>query len=529
MSLLALLRSSSLLTPFMAVASLSTDTLTEWARSSSILRLFFKNPTLDPRTSQQPASRFSGWLETVLLILTLGLFPAFSVLDTTAIGFLVWGVASLAVCHWLMTSRSVRGISILDVLVTLFFLSALVSTAFSSYRMASLEGLFKFGTFFIGFVIFRYVSQLRPGNLLWMMTSLLLTGLAQVYIGFYQYANDVQPLATWVDPKLNAELKMTRIFGTLLPFNPNLLAGFLIPCMAGMIGLTGWVTTQAKTRSLGWPLALATCLTLAAVVLTGSRGAYLAIAAMALSGFLISGLLIWQHSSLMIIHRFKKLWALTGLGVMGLAGLALATSQGLQHRVLSIFAMREDSSISYRLNVYESTLRMFLDNWLVGIGPGNDTFKLVYGLYMVPGYNALGAYSVPLEIGVEQGLLGLLLFSILIISTGLRRLVCLERAETSLSQKIWVSALLVGIVGLCTQGVFDTVWYRPSVNLLFWLLMACLISVSEQAFSYHQNNPEYLKNSGLQDDPAMKVSAASSTLNRHFSNHHTAVHTAGCI
>jgi len=37
------------------------------------------------------------------------------------------------------------------------------------------------------------------------------------------------------------------------------------------------------------------------------------------------------------------------------------------------------------------------DNFLIGIGTGNTTFRLVYGLYMVTGFDALGAYNIYLD------------------------------------------------------------------------------------------------------------------------------------
>ena len=55
-------------------------------------------------------------------------------------------------------------------------------------------------------------------------------------------------------------------------------------------------------------------------------------------------------------------------------------------RLLSIFVLREDSSTSFRMNVYNSSISMFKDNWLMGIGTGNKTFREIYGLYMVYHY-----------------------------------------------------------------------------------------------------------------------------------------------
>jgi putative inorganic carbon (hco3(-)) transporter len=122
---------------------------------------------------------------------------------------------------------------------------------------------------------------------------------------------------------------------------------------------------------------------------------------------------------------------------------------------------------------------MAKDNPVVGIGPGNSTFKLVYGLYIVPGYNALGAYSVPLEITVEQGLIGLTIFLSLLFVLILRTFLAVESPFLTLQQKLLAGALLTGIIGSFMYGIFDTIWYRPSVNLLFWFMVASLARLTE--------------------------------------------------
>jgi putative inorganic carbon (HCO3(-)) transporter len=115
----------------------------------------------------------------------------------------------------------------------------------------------------------------------------------------------------------------------------------------------------------------------------------------------------------------------------------------------------------------------------VGIGPGNGTFKLVYGLYMVPGYNALGSYSVPLEIAVEQGWIGLIIFISLLIVLKFRTWLALDDPKRSLEEKLLIGTLFTGIAGSFMYGIFDTIWYRPSVNLLFWFMVAALAKLSE--------------------------------------------------
>ena len=85
-------------------------------------------------------------------------------------------------------------------------------------------------------------------------------------------------------------------------------------------------------------------------------------------------------------------------------------STSLRARVLSIFILRGDSSTSFRMNVYQSSIQMFKDNPFLGIGVGNQNFRETYGLYMKTGYDALSAYNIYLETAVESGIFALLAF-----------------------------------------------------------------------------------------------------------------------
>lgn len=420
--------------------------------------------------------------EKALILGCIFLLIALAFLDTGPIGLITWALFILAfLCQTGRRFSIFRTLNVIDVGVMLFFLSAVVSTAFSSFLSTSLLGLSKMATFVAGYWSFRCallcgpVIGQKPFQLF--LYTLFGLGLFETLVGFYQYINHIQPLATWEDPSVNPELKMNRIFGTLKPSNPNLLAGFLIPALAAGMGFA-LTFLSSKKWFKGILCLLGSLVILLGLVLTGSRGGFLAIGVMGLGTYLMLGHLLWHDPSLNCQGRLKKLWFLLLILAVLVVGIALMASPALQHRLFSIFAMREDSSNAYRLNVYGSAWQMFLENPWFGIGPGNATFKLVYGLYMVPGFNALGSYSVPLEIAVEQGIPGVLLFFFLLGCLKFRMLLSLED-DSPLAQRFWVLMLYIGISGSIVYGLFDTIWYRPSVNLVFWLIVAILATISE--------------------------------------------------
>jgi len=61
----------------------------------------------------------------------------------------------------------------------------------------------------------------------------------------------------------------------------------------------------------------------------------------------------------------------------------------------------------------------------------------------------------------------------------LRTFLALDSPTLTLQQKLLAGALLTGIIGSFMYGIFDTIWYRPSVNLLFWFMVASLAKLTE--------------------------------------------------
>lgn len=415
-----------------------------------------------------------------LLIVGL-LLLALNSASTGLIGTLCWLAAAGALKTALALGREklLTRWTFIDTLVTAWLASVVLSAAFSSVQPQAIKGLFKLTTLVLGYGSFRVLWGLpllrNRQAIFWLLVAVMGMGVVQSLAGIYQAIGHIDPRATWQDPDLMPEEQMTRVFGLLQPANPNLLAGFLVPCLAAAIGAfaLGWLVSPSIVLTLF--SGLASALIAAVLVMTGSRGGFLALGAMAFLVWAISFWLLRQTAPGSAWRSYGlRAWGLiTTLGLLGVAAL-LTKSQALRTRVLSIFSWREDSSIAYRLNVYASTARMFADNPFLGIGPGNEVFKRMYGFYMVPGFNALGAYSVPLEIAVEQGIVGLLLFAALIVSTCVKLGQALASHMPTLFDKLVLISLALAVLGTWVYGTFDTVWYRPAVNLLYWLMLAGL-------------------------------------------------------
>ena len=170
--------------------------------------------------------------------------------------------------------------------------------------------------------------------------------------------------------------------------------------------------------------------------------------------------------------KLKKIFgAIAGLLVL-LCSMTIVSTASLRARILSIFAMRSDSSNSFRFNVYQSCIQMFKDNWLLGIGCGNQNFREIYGLYMKTGFDALSAYNIYLETAVESGIFALLSFvSFLFINI-------YKAIKYIFSEKgkdvVFVLATLISIIGMMTHGMVDTVFFRPQIQFTFWIMIGII-------------------------------------------------------
>jgi putative inorganic carbon (HCO3(-)) transporter len=338
---------------------------------------------------------------------------------------------------------------------------AVLATGFSPVPTAALKGLMKLVSYLGVYALMRQLLASAP---LWWdrITAALLAGqLVTSVIGIRQLYGDPGALARWSDANSMAEGTI-RIYSTLE--NPNLLGGFLLPTLPlAVVALLRW---PGRPRRLFAVASLV--LGLVALVLTYSRGAWMGMVAALAT---IALLLVLRRSRTWppLWRRLFPLLLLVG----GSAALVLlvAAVEPLRVRVLSLVAGREDSSNNFRINVWSAALEMIRDRPLLGIGPGNNAFNMIYPLYQQPKFNALSAYSIPLEWAVEAGIPGLLagvgLF-LCALRTGLRQLA----GEGPLLLPSLAAVAM--FVGLAVQGITDTIFFRPEVQLVALFALATL-------------------------------------------------------
>lgn len=452
---------------------LSKPRLNQWQKGSYLHRF------TGGLSNWRDGSCLFQWSEAIGACIISVVFLLAPYVDTSLIGVLLIAIAAYWILNTLATSPKTVTTPV-HLLVFLYWGVATIATAFSPVKAAAFNGWL---TLTLYLTLFALAAQIlrSPKLCNWIITSFLLTALIVSSYGIRQEFFGVEQLATWNDPT-SALANDTRVYSYL--GNPNLLGGYLLPAIALSIAVAfiweGWIQ---KTLAVIMVVSNSACL-----YFTDSRGAWLAMAV--LIGVLLLLFYFWWREYL---PRFWQIWLLP-LVFSSLAGLFLAafvSSEPLRLRLTSIFAGRENSSNNFRINVWEACFKIIEDYPLIGIGPGNEAFNQIYPRYMNSRYPALSAYSVYLEHVVEMGYLGFSCFLWLLAVTfnhGLRQLSRLRQKRNK--RGIVLIAAIAATASLAFHGFVDTVWYRPQINTVWWLMLAIIASFYDD---YRSVNDQHYK------------------------------------
>ncbi len=420
----------------------------------------------------------SSWRQTSILLrwgdaIAVALLSIVYILAPFVSNGLIGLLLAACVGFWLLLTISdepansnATGITPIHLLIFLYWGIATIATALSPVKKAAFAGWTKLTLYLLLFALCARLLK-SPRIRSWLIAVYLHISLIVSVNGLRQWFFGAKALATWVDPESSLS-KTTRIYSYL--GNPNLLAGYILPAVIlSFVAIFAWRSLPKKALALTMFIVNSACL-----VLTFSRGGWIGLVVSLL--VLLVLLLYWWSIDM---PAFWRTWSLpillVSLGTLSV--LAVLFVPPVRERVLSIFAGRGDSSNNFRINVWMAAIEMIKDRPVIGIGPGNSAFNKIYPLYQRPNFTALSAYSVFLEIAVETGLIGFACFIWLLLVTFNSALVQLRRLRQQRNAEgLWLIAGIVALAGMLGHGLVDTVWYRPQVNTLWWLMVGLVAS-----------------------------------------------------
>ncbi|MEP0870359.1 IctB family putative bicarbonate transporter [Trichocoleus desertorum AS-A10] len=449
--------------------TLANLSLAQWRGGSYLYRL------VGPLQAWRQSSWLMQWSEPIGALLLSFVFGLAPFVSNGLIGMLLAACLGYWALLTISDSAESKFSTPIHLLVLLYWGVSTVATALSPVKQAALVGWGKLTLYLVLFALMARILR-SPRLRSWVITLYLHVSLIVSVYGLQQWRLGTTALATWVDPE-SPLAKTTRVYSYL--GNPNLLAGYLVPAVAFSIAACfAWRRWPAKALAATMTLVNTSCL-----MLTFSRGGWIGVVA---AGFVL--LMLLTHWLSTRLPRFWQTWLLPMVlgGVTGFLVLAVLLVEPLRDRVASIFAGRGDSSNNFRINVWAGVIRLIQDdpdnrllpNYILGVGPGNTVFNKIYPTYMVsPRYSALSAYSILLEIIVETGLIGLTCFAWLLLTTFTQGWLQLQRLRNIGSREgFWLMAAIASLVGMLVHGLVDTVWYRPQISTLWWLMIAIIAS-----------------------------------------------------
>ena len=392
-------------------------------------------------------SLFFNNIDEILFTVLIATIISTTFMPTGVIGLLAIIFALGCFFRAIVKTGETAELSFINKILIFYLLIVIISLMGSSYFMLSLKGILKtfvYIAFYFASVYFLSENRKKIIPLVFLITGIM--GVESV-IAIMQNVSHIEAIATWQDTSnvVDPTHVISRAYGTLLPYNPNLLAGYLITGISYIFAFIG-IAAFNKDKKLMLTGASVFLLTFLAIFATGCRGAYLGLFAFIFTLFVaVLFLLKKKFGSFKQIKTKYKLMLFSFVAF--LMGIVLFVPS-ITQRILSIFTLRKDSSISFRMNVYEACYQMFLDN-----------------------------YSVPLEIAVESGIFAFISFFAFLLVIIYRIIKYLNFKGAHPVHKILVFSALLTIISTMAHGLFDTVFFRPQLQILFWLNLAIFHSI----------------------------------------------------
>lgn len=275
--------------------------------------------------------------------------------------------------------------------------------------------------------------------------------------------------------------------------NPNELGLTLVSCLPLLLPLIARGAGRVR-----W-LALAVAATsITTVVLTGSRGSFLALI------FLVGVLTLSSK------HRFA--WLV--VAAVFLATLWAATPAEYKQRYLTVTSLENDESYQHRLLAWQAGWAMFKDNPLTGVGVSE--FANASGMKYWPGKGRrlwLNAHSLYVQVIAELGLVGALAFAAFLIH--------LFRLNQSIAHRLsgltdcpgWLRlyprACTISLLVLLFDGYGSHDLYRPTWYMLAALSAAVQLWIAQGNFQLARAG----EHASPQEAPSMSYSFAETKAN----------------
>jgi putative inorganic carbon (hco3(-)) transporter len=307
----------------------------------------------------------------------------------------------------------------------------------------------------------------------WLAAALLVAGVMQALLGLYQFLTQTGP-----EPFILLG-RFMRAYGAFR--QPNPYAGYLGLVAPLAISLALWAWTSRQRTTLRLALAAAAVVISLGLLVSWSRGAWLAFGAAV-------AVVVLAHTRraapVAIVLAALVTLVLIVFGGADLLPASIAGRLGELREYVGLIDITRTEvtdanfSVIERLAHWQAALDMWRDHLWLGVGAGN--YAVVYENYNLPRwYEALGhAHNVYLNFAAEAGLLGLLAYLWLWLASlwqALRAAASGDRFTAAIG-----AGVLGALVAASVHNFFDNLWVQH-IYLTLALLLGLLAVLASPA------------------------------------------------
>jgi putative inorganic carbon (HCO3(-)) transporter len=310
-------------------------------------------------------------------------------------------------------------------------------------------------------VIWWAKSHLR---LVWLAVGLICAGAGLAFVSFF--------VVRWSQTKLFLIPDALYARFPLLvsdAVHPNIMASAMVLLLPLPLALLAspWSEADSPVRHRWlWRalLAFAAILMGGVLLLTKSRGGYLAAAAGILA-------LLWLSGRRKLTLAFFVVCAVVGVWLIGFGG-------GAETTLDLVDQSADPATLAFRVNVWRTALWMLADFPFTGVGMGtfNDVAALLYPFYETQNP---GTHDVYLQVGVDLGFPGLITYLALVglvVWMAWRAMRRFKEAKLPVLCAVAVGGLS-GLLALLCHGLVDNTMWNTRAAFLLWLVMGMLVAL----------------------------------------------------
>ena len=404
------------------------------------------------------------------VLFSLFFLPFLSFFDApgTILGMIVL-LTAISYFIKLIRGKRLLHIELMDLAVLLFFLLIFFSGTITAGGSKGFQEVLLSCCLMLGY--FLTVNLMRTA--LWLkrcVLALVSSGTVVAIWGILQYFFASVSVDAWVDHEYfsNISRRAVSFFE-----NPNVLASYLILILPFVLLMLIY-TKRGNEKTLCF---VSFCSVIACIVLTWSRGAWLA----AIACLLAFGLM----------YSTKTLRSIFLLGLT-IPFWSIILPESIIKRFLSIGNLA-DSSTAYRYYTWKGSFEIIKKYFMEGIGYGTSAYQAVYPQFAYAGIEAAEhSHSLFLQILIGLGIGGLLSFFCILFFASQMNFEYLKQSQNQRS-KIFVIAAMCSILGALVMGLFDFVWYNYRIFFLFWVMLG-LACACIRVGRAEENRHAYIEN-----------------------------------